>query len=155
MVERQHKNTEIDKINIIPGVETMIWQRVKMASRKSLWTWTEERERSQLKKMLAFSLFIYLRVLTVFLRQQATSFDVKLLFADLLFEPKFQICPVTEWRQTTKMTLFVMHLQHARPIFNHVNLVNLLVSKCVALWQYLLLDAVNVAAVFFFFKKQQ
>lgn len=46
--------------------------------------------------MLAFSLFIYLRVLTVFLRQQATSFDVKLLFADLLFEPKFQICPVTE-----------------------------------------------------------
>lgn len=31
-------NTEIKKINIIPGVETMIWQRVKMASRKSLWT---------------------------------------------------------------------------------------------------------------------
>lgn len=30
----------------VPEVETMIWQRVRMASRKSLWTWTVEETRA-------------------------------------------------------------------------------------------------------------
>lgn len=41
-----------------------------------------------------------LKFLTIFLCQQTTCLNVELLFADLLFEPKLQVCPVTARRDT-------------------------------------------------------
>lgn len=47
---------------------------------------------------------VYFCSLTILLCQQATSLNVKLLLADLLFEPQLQVCPVTAQRDTTQET---------------------------------------------------
>lgn len=93
--KKQHTNEAYLTIrriaNPLPGVETMIWHRVRMARRKSLWTWTVERSNKQDKISDNTSDFsirtLFFTVPTVFLCQQTTCLNVKLLFANLLFEP--------------------------------------------------------------------
>lgn len=109
-----------------PGVETMIWHRVRIARRKSLWTWTGWMKETQNKPFFFISSIIISTLhisteescsltLTILLCQQPTRLNVKLFLADLLFEPQLQVCPVTAGRKqeaSTNTHITQVHLQH-------------------------------------------